>query len=46
MHWLLAALLMVGLALAGSEGPNFPWPNLAGITLMLIFAAIMRNREV
>lgn len=35
---LIAALLLVGgLALAGSDGAWFPWPNLLGGVMILFF---------
>ncbi|HKI50495.1 MAG TPA: hypothetical protein VJ995_00335 [Geothermobacteraceae bacterium] len=43
MRWILAALFVCGLAMAGSEGPLFPWPNLAGLILILLFAALVRH---
>lgn len=33
MSWLPAALFLLGLGLAGSDGPWWPWPNLAGLLL-------------
>lgn len=41
MKWLLAVLFMAGLLLAGSDGPMFPWPNMAGIGLIAMFAALV-----
>lgn len=43
MRWPLATLLLAGLLLAGSDGMLFPWPNLAGVGMLLMFAAIMRR---
>ena len=43
----LAALLFVaGLTLAGSAGPLFPWPNLAGVGLLWGAVAVARGVEV
>jgi hypothetical protein len=39
----LAALFFAGLLLAGSEGPLFPWPNLAGVALFGLFALLARG---
>lgn len=43
MRWLLGFFLFFGLALAGSDGPLFPWPNLTGTGMVLMFAAIVRR---
>lgn len=37
----LSALWIAGLLLAGSNGPLFPWLNLAGLILFALFTAIM-----
>ena len=34
MCWLLGMLFLAGLALAGSDGPWFPWANCAGAWLL------------
>lgn len=36
-RWTLGFCFVLGLALAGSDGPFFPWPNLIGI---LVFCYI------
>lgn len=41
MKTFLACLFVAGLLLAGSDGPMFPWPNLAGIGLIGMFAALV-----
>lgn len=41
MNRLLAILFIAGLLLAGSDGPMFPWPNLAGIGLIGMFVALV-----
>lgn len=41
MKWMLAILFVAGLLLAGSDGPMFPWPNLAGIGLIGMFVALV-----
>ncbi|WP_429885347.1 hypothetical protein [Geoalkalibacter halelectricus] len=41
-NWLLALLFVGGLSLAGSDGPLFPWPNLAGLGLFLAFFALVK----
>ncbi|ALC15623.1 hypothetical protein DSOUD_0836 [Desulfuromonas soudanensis] len=46
MRWVMASVLFAGLALAGSEGPLFPGPNLVGVGLIMLFAAVMRRQEV
>jgi hypothetical protein len=45
MRWVMASVLFAGLALAGSEGPLFPGPNLVGVGLIMLFAAAMRRQE-
>ena len=40
-----AVLLLVALALAGSDGPWIPWPNLAGVGCFLLFAALAARPE-
>ena len=44
-NYLLAALFMGGLLIAGSDGQWFPWANFAGIALLVVFA-IIANRGI
>lgn len=43
MAWLCATFLISGLAMAGSDGPLFPIPNIAG-GLLLVLAALLSRR--
>lgn len=43
MKWLASVLLIVGISLAGSEGPLFPWLNWVGVGLLLLMALLLRN---
>jgi hypothetical protein len=43
---LLAALFLGATALAGSDGPLFPWLNLAGVAVFCLFAMVLRHRPV
>lgn len=45
MRWLMALLLMVGLLLAGSDGPLFPWPNVVGLLLLFSLFALADREE-
>ena len=42
MSWLAALLLIVGLALVGSDGLWFPWINLVGLVVLCGFYALMK----
>ena len=44
--YLAALLFAAGLILAGSAGPAFPWPNLAGVGLLWGAVAVARRVEV
>ena len=44
-NYLLAALFMGGLLIAGSDGQWFPWANFAGIALLVVFAIIANRAE-
>jgi len=44
MNSFLALLFLAGLLLAGSDGPWFPLPNAAGVTMVFCFAAVSRRR--
>lgn len=46
MKWWIAGLTLTGLLLGGSEGAWWPWPNIAGLSALLISAALMRRLEV
>jgi hypothetical protein len=39
MIYLFGLLFIIGLILAGSDGPAFPWPNIAGLACMAGAAA-------
>ena len=36
MIYIIGTLFFIGIMLAGSDGPYFPWPNMAGIVLFAI----------
>jgi hypothetical protein len=40
MKFMLAMLLLLSLAAAGSEGPYFPWPNFIGGLMLYIFSRL------
>lgn len=42
LRWLLVVVMMVGLLMAGGDGPLFPWTNLAGLALIGATVAAMR----
>jgi hypothetical protein len=45
MRWAVAGFLFAGLILGGSEGAWWPWPNIAGLCALLVFAALVRRME-
>jgi hypothetical protein len=45
MRYLMALLLIAGMALAGSDGEWFPWVNLAGGGIVGAFAVLAGRRE-
>lgn len=45
MRWVTGLLLFAGIALAGSSGPWFPWPNLAGAGMFVAFAALAGRQK-
>lgn len=34
--WIFSSLLMIGMALAGSDGDWFPWINFVGVVLFFV----------
>ena len=36
MIYIIGTIFFIGIVLAGSDGPYFPWPNMAGIVLFAI----------
>lgn len=38
-------LAVMGLMMAGSDGPYFPWPNLVGLLTMIIIAFLVAWEE-
>jgi hypothetical protein len=42
---LAAGLGMAAILLMGSESPWFPWPNLAGLIILLIVAILARRYD-
>ncbi len=45
MDWLLAILLLLGISMAGSDGPHFPCVNLAGAALLGLFFLLAQKYE-
>ena len=45
MNFLLALLMVTGLAIAGSDGPLFPWLNFAGLGPWIVMIRIYRRME-
>lgn len=43
MRWMLAMLLVAGVALCASDGAWFPYPNLAGCAMVALFAWMVRH---
>ena len=41
MNYVKGLLLVVGLVLAGSDGPEFPFINLIGVGCLCVFAALL-----
>lgn len=39
-------LALLGICAAGSDGPWFPWPNLAGLALFLILILWLARQKV
>lgn len=40
-----ALWFLAGLALAGSEGELFPWPNLLGVSMICLYVVAVRAYE-
>jgi len=36
MIYLIGTIFFIGVLIAGSEGPYWPWPNLAGVVMISI----------
>jgi hypothetical protein len=45
MKYLMALLLIAGIALAGSDGEWFPWGNLAGVGILAAVAVLAGRQE-
>ena len=41
LRWLLVTVILVGLLMAGGDGPLFPWANLVGMALAGAAIALM-----
>jgi hypothetical protein len=44
-NFLVVSLAVLGLCAAGSDGPYFPWPNLAGLVIVGVICSIVSWRE-
>lgn len=44
-NFAIATLMFAGLIMAGSEGPYFPLPNLAGGIIIIIAFVAMNRKE-
>lgn len=42
---LVATLAMLALCAMGSDGDYFPWPNVAGMTILAIITSRITERE-
>jgi hypothetical protein len=45
MEELITGLFIIGVVIAGSDGPWWPWANLCGAAMIVVVGAICAGRE-